>query len=144
MTPSEEFAAWLAPAMRRANYDIDAQRGGGRKLLAERVGVAPNTITRWLSGKSLPDPDKFEPLAQALDIDPIEMLHEIGVLSAKQAATSHAPEVRSRPITPSQMADELGIDDPLDREMFIHMAQQLAKRPKPTAVPDEGSSAAEG
>lgn len=144
MTPSEQFATWLAPAMRAAGYDIDSQRGGGRSTLAERVGVAPSTINRWLTGKSMPDPDKFEPLAAALGVDPIEMLHEIGVLSAKTPTTSHETAVRSRPITPSQVADELGIDDPVDREAFLAMVQALAKRTKLTAAPEEGSAAAEG
>lgn len=142
MTPSEEFAAWLEPAMRRAGFDLD-RLSGGRLAFAEAVGVNPGTVTRWLQGKSMPDPDKFEAIAKALDVDPIDMLYGIGVLSAKTAATSHETAVRSRPITPSEAADELGIDDPRDREMFIHMVQGFGRR-KLNAAPDEGSSAAEG
>jgi transcriptional regulator with XRE-family HTH domain len=143
MTPSEEFAAWLEPAMRRAGYDLD-RLSGGRTAFAEAVGVSGATVTRWLSGKSMPDPDKFESIATALKVNPIDMLHGIGVLSAKPAATSRETAVRSRPITPSEAADALGIDDPYDRQMFTAMVKQLAKRPKLTAAPDQGSSAAEG
>lgn len=143
MTPSEEFAAWLEPAMRRAGFDLD-RLSGGRLAFAEAVGVNPGTVTRWLQGKSMPDPDKFEAIAKALSVDPIEMLYGTGVLSAETAAFSHGTAVRSRPITPSAAADELGIDDPYDRQMFIAMVNQIAKRPKSTAVPDEESSAAEG
>jgi transcriptional regulator with XRE-family HTH domain len=142
-TPSEEFAAWLAPAMQRAGYDIE-RLSGGRLGFAEAVGVNPGTVTRWLDGKSMPGSDKFEAIAKVLKVNTIDMLHGIGVLSAKTAATSHDTAVRSRPITPSEAADELGIDDPYDREMFINMVRGFAKRPKLTAAPDQGSSAAEG
>jgi transcriptional regulator with XRE-family HTH domain len=143
MTPSEEFAAWLAPAMRRAGYDLE-RLSGGRAAFAEAVGVAGATVTRWLQGKSMPDPDKFEPIATALGVDPIDMLQEIGVLSVKRVTSSHETAVRSRPIAPSEAAAELGIDDPVEREMFIRFVGTLGSRPKLTAAPDEGSAAAEG
>jgi hypothetical protein len=47
-------------------------------------------------------------------------------------------------MAPSQAAAELGIDDPVEREMFIRFVGTLGKRPKPTAAPENGSSAAEG
>ena len=143
MTPSEQFAAWLEPAMRHAGFDLE-RLSGGRAAFAEAVGVAGATVTRWLQGKSMPDPDKFEPIAKTLGVDPIDMLQEIGVLSAKRVTTGQESAVRSRPITPSQAAAELGIDDPYDREMFINMVETLGKRPKPSSVPNEGTTAAEG
>lgn len=144
MTPSEQFAAWLAPAMRAANFDLE-RLSGGRTAFAEAVGVAGATVTRWLSGKSMPDPDKFEAIAAAVGVDPVEMLIECGIISAKSAATGRETEVRSRPITPSEAADDLGIDDPVDREMFLAMIASLAKRPKLTsAPPSEEGARAEG
>lgn len=142
MTPSEEFAAWLDPHMRAAGYDLE-RLSGGRAAFAEAVGVSGATVTRWLQGKSMPDPDKFEPIAKALNVDPIDMLKEIGVLSAKRVTLGHETAVRSRPIAPSQAAAELGIDDPYERDMFIRFVGTLG-RTKPTAAPDEGSAAAEG
>lgn len=143
MTPSEQFAAWLEPAMRQAGYNLE-RLSGGRAAFAEKVGVNPGTITRWLSGKTMPDHTKFETIAKVLDKDPDEMLREIGILSAKDAATGQGTAVRSRPITPSEAADELGIDDPVEREMFIRFVGTLGSHPKLTAAPDQGSSAAEG
>lgn len=143
MTPAQRIAAWLAPAMQRANFDLD-RGSGGRQDFAEAVGVAPGTITRWLQGKTAPDPDKYEAIAKALDVDPIVMLNEWGVISAKAVTSGQATEVRSRPMAPSQAAAELGIDDPVEREMFIRFVGTLGKRPKPTAAPESGSSAAEG
>lgn len=144
MTPSEQFAAWLAPAMRAASFDLE-KLSGGRVAFAEAVGVSPGTVTRWLSGKSMPDPDKFEAIAAALNYDPINMLIECGVISAKPDASSRETEVRSRPITPSRAAEELGIDDPADRELFLAMVDRLARRPRLMPAPtDEGSASAEG
>lgn len=144
MTPSEQFAAWLAPAMRHANYDL-TKLSGGRSAFAEAVGVAPGTVTRWLQGKAMPDPDKFEPIAAALNTDPVEMLIGSGIISAKSVTSGDAADVRSRPITPSQAADELGIDDPSDRELFLAMVERLAKHPRLTPAPNtEGSATAEG
>lgn len=144
MTPSEQFAAWLAPAMRQAGYDLE-RLSGGRSAFAKAVGVDPSAITRWLSGKAMPDPDKFEPIAAALNINPIEMLIGCGIISANSVTSSHSTDVRSRPTTPSQAADELGIDDPSDRELFIAMVHRLARRPPLTSAPDdEGSATADG
>lgn len=144
MTPSEQFAAWLAPAMRAAKYDLE-KLSGGRKDFADAVGVAPGTVTRWLSGGTVPDPDKFEAIASALGVDPIDMLIGCGIISAKPVTSGQETEVRSRPITPSQAADELGIDNPVDRELFLAMVDRLAKRPHLTpAPPAEESATAEG
>jgi transcriptional regulator with XRE-family HTH domain len=144
MTPSEQFAAWLAPAMRAAQYDLN-KLSGGRLAFAEAVGVSPGTVTRWLSGKSMPDPDKFEAIAAALGVDPIDMLIECGIISAKSVTSGQETAVRLRPITPSQAADELGIDNPVDRELFLAMVDRLAKRPNLSpAPPAEGSATAEG
>jgi transcriptional regulator with XRE-family HTH domain len=144
MTPSEQFAAWLAPAMRAAKYDLE-RLSGGRTAFAEAVGVSGATVTRWLSGKSMPDPDKFEAIAAAVGVDPIDMLIECGLISAKPVTSGHETEVRSRPITPSRAADELGIDDPVDRELFLAMVDRFAKRPRLSpAPPVEESATAEG
>lgn len=144
MTPSEQFAAWLAPAMRAAQYDLN-KLSGGRLAFAEAVGVSPGTVTRWLSGKSMPDPDKFEPIAAAVGVEPIDMLIGCGIISAKSVTSGQETEVRLRPITPSQAADELGIDNPVDRELFLAMVDRLAKRPNLSpAPPVEGSATAEG
>ncbi|MFC1420816.1 helix-turn-helix domain-containing protein [Streptacidiphilus cavernicola] len=144
MTPAQQIAAWLAPAMQRANFDTE-RGSGGRLAFANAVGVAPGTVTRWLQGKSTPDPDNFGAIAAALRVDPNEMLNDWGFISAKPVTQEQAAEVRSRPITPSQAAHDLGIDDPADRELFIAMVNRLAKRPGLTAAPvDEESAAAEG
>jgi transcriptional regulator with XRE-family HTH domain len=143
MTPSEQFAAWLEPAMRAADYDLD-RLSGGRVAFAEAVGVSPGTVTRWLQGKSMPDPTKFEAIAAALKADPIDMLVEIGVLSAKTVTSQPSTAVDFRPTTPSRAADELGITDPRDRALFLALVEQLNQGPRKLTDTEREDTAAQG
>lgn len=89
---SERFAAWLAAAMRHANLEIDGQLGGGRAELASKVGVSRSTVTRWLSGQTLPAPEQFDALSAALNVYVINMLVDSGIVSRERAAPpSEAP-----------------------------------------------------
>ena len=51
----------------------------GRKLtqaeLAERIGISSKTISKWETGKGLPDISLLQPLAQALGISVIELMN---------------------------------------------------------------------
>lgn len=144
MTPSQQFAAWLAPAMRRAGLDIDAQRGGGRTILADRLGVSASSIKRWLDGESMPTPDKFEAIATALNYPVIEMLVEIGVLSAKAVTPTPTTGVDFQPTTPSRAADELGITDPGDRALFLALVDRLNQGPRQLPDSNREDTAAQG
>lgn len=145
MTPTQQFAAWLAPAMRRAGYDIDKQMGGGRLAFAKAVGVAASTVTRWLAGQSMPDPEKFELIANALGVPVVDMLVEVGIISSQLANEQRDPAVRSSPMTPSEIADELGIHGRVEREMFFGVIDRLTRTPRePSEQGVDGGAAAEG
>jgi transcriptional regulator with XRE-family HTH domain len=118
MTIADQYAAWLAQAMRNAKLDIDRQRGGGRKALAEALGVAPTTVTRWLEGKVVPSPEHFEAIADTVGVPVMEMLIESGIISAESVTPEQRSGVRFQP-TPSQVADELGLTDPVERARFM-------------------------
>ena len=51
----------------------------GRKLtqaeLAERIGISSKTVSKWETGKGLPDISLLQPLAQALGISVIELMN---------------------------------------------------------------------
>ena len=51
----------------------------GRKLtqaeLAEKIGVSSKTVSKWETGKGLPDISLLQPLAQALGISVIELMN---------------------------------------------------------------------
>lgn len=145
-TLAQRFAAWLAPALRAAGYDIDRQRGGGRTELAERVGVSPSTVNRWLGGQAVPEPAKFEAIANAVGVDPTKMLIDTGIISAKALTAGTQSDVRLRPISPAEAADELGITNARDRALFIAMVNQLERSTRTPADQDEeghGGAAAE-
>lgn len=119
MTLSEQYAAWLADAMRAAGLDIDRQRGGGRQALAQAVGVSPSTVARWLAGASMPSPEHFEPIADTVGVPVVTMLVDSGIISAGSLTLSQSTGVRFQPITPTQAADDLGLTDPVERALFF-------------------------
>lgn len=125
MTLSEQYAAWLAGAMRAAGLDIDRQRGGGRKALADAVGASPSSVTRWLDGKAVPSPEYFEPIANAVGVPVITMLVESGIISAESLTQLQRSDVRSQPTTPEQAADDLDIHNPDERAA---LARDMASR----------------
>jgi transcriptional regulator with XRE-family HTH domain len=131
--------------MRQAGYNIDALRGGGRIQLAERVGVSPSTVNRWLGAKAMPEPDKFEPLATAVGVPVVEMLVKTGIISAKAVTGDTQSDVRLRPTSPTEAADDLGITDPGDRALFLAMVERLDRstRTAPTTGDTGGGAAAE-
>jgi transcriptional regulator with XRE-family HTH domain len=128
MTLADQYAAWLADAMRKAGLDIDRQRGGGRNALAQAVDVAPSTVGRWLSGKTIPSPEQFEPIADAVGVPVITMLVETGIISAEALTKMSQPDVTSQAITPAQAADALGIHDPAERAEFIQRLEARTRR----------------
>lgn len=81
---TETFSAWLAKAMRAAGLEIDRQRGGGRKDLAEAIGVSNSTVARWLDGHTLPGVEYLDRIARALNVRPIDMLVESGILESAE------------------------------------------------------------
>ena len=51
------------------------KRGLTQFQLAERIGVSSKTISKWETGKGLPDISLLQPLAQALGISVIELMN---------------------------------------------------------------------
>ena len=54
--------------LREAKHIIQAE-------LAERIGVSSKTVSKWETGKGLPDISLLQPLAQALGISVIELMN---------------------------------------------------------------------
>jgi transcriptional regulator with XRE-family HTH domain len=140
MTITEQYAAWLAAAMRAAKLDIDRQRGGGRKALAEAVGVSPSTVARWLDAKSTPSPEYFEPIADAVGVDVGVMLVESGIISAESLHQMGRSDVRSQAHTPAQAADALGITDPVERAKFMRDLATRNRRHLRSAEQSDGET----
>lgn len=122
-TPAKQFGDWLLTAMRRAGLDVDSQMGGGRAAFAESVGVARSTVKRWLDGTTLPEPTKFEAIAETVGVPVIQMLVETGIISERSVGIEPRAE-----ITPEQAAESLGITDPADMAAFLALAERLSNR----------------
>jgi transcriptional regulator with XRE-family HTH domain len=45
-----------------------------QKDLAERIGVAPSTLSEWLKGKSVPSGQHLSRLAEVLDTEPQDLV----------------------------------------------------------------------
>lgn len=144
-TPSEleSFAAYLRGAARRAGYDIDTPRGGGKTHLARDSGISLTTISRVLAGTRALDPASYEGLARALRVPLRELMVEGGIVPSESLPAWPESAVRSRPITPAQAADELGIVDPVDREMFLAMVDRLRRERQAQRDSGDGGAAAE-
>lgn len=118
--PAERFADWLKMAMPRAGLELEGQMAGGRATLADSVGVSRSTVKRWLDGDSLPEPTKFEAIANRLGVPVVEMLVETGIISIQAAGL----EARPQP-TPQEAVKSLGITDPEDIAAFLSLADRL-------------------
>lgn len=120
--PAERFAAWLNMAMPRAGLDVSTQMGGGRAALADAVGVSRSTVKRWLDGDTLPEPTKFEAIANRLGVPVVEMLVETGIISIEAAGLKARPK-----LTPQDAVKALGVTDPADAQVIIAMAERLSE-----------------
>lgn len=58
------------------------QKKLSQKELAEKVGVAISTVSRWESGRQSPDPDTVRHLAEVLDVSVNYLLGVIDFLGA--------------------------------------------------------------
>ncbi|MBT2505111.1 hypothetical protein J7I98_04210 [Streptomyces sp. ISL-98] len=104
--------------------------------------MTESTVSRMLLGQALPDPRFFEPLAKAVGVSVYELLHTAGIISRPfppPLSETESSQVGSRSTTssPSDMADQLGLTDPIARQMFFGTIERLKR------VQQEEGSAAE-
>ncbi|MFF8901723.1 helix-turn-helix domain-containing protein [Streptomyces lydicus] len=139
-TRAQRFAAAVAPAAHRAGY---TGRGANARL-ARDAGIPESTVSRMMLGKTIPDPKSFEALARAINLPVADLLVEAGIVSAESLTESTRSQVRSQPASLEEVADELGITDPIGREMFYGTVERLRKQEQQQA-PDgtSGGVAAE-
>lgn len=120
---AEKFAAVVKPAAARAGY---TGRGAIARL-ARDSGLPETTISRMLAGERIPDPRSFEALASALQISIGELLVGAEIVSTSTLHQIATTPVRSHPISVEEAADDLGITDPVDRQMFAGMVERLRR-----------------
>ena len=60
------FAAWLDSQLRRREWSATT--------FAKKIGKPQGTVSRWLTGARIPDPDSCDRIADVLFVDPDEVL----------------------------------------------------------------------
>lgn len=143
-TTAARFGRLVGDAARRAGYDIDSPRGGGKTALARDAGMTESSVGRMLAGKTLPDPRSFEAIARAVRIPVRDLLVEAGIISPQTLTENPSARVASD-LTPEEAAARLGITDPIGREMFLGVVARLRRQQDdPDTGTDHGGDVAHG
>lgn len=127
-TPTQ-FAEWLRQQLERRGYDL-RPRGGGQTKFADDSGIGRATVSRMLGGQGATETRVLDLLAKALKLPLPDVLVAAGILSAAELGRVRNPRPNT-PMTAEEAADELGIHDPLKRELFIAHTETLQRtRPR--------------
>jgi transcriptional regulator with XRE-family HTH domain len=144
MTRIQRFCTYFNEAARAADIDLQSPRGGGRSMIAERLGVSRSTVARWADGESMPSDEYWEPLAEVLGVRLRTFIVRSGIFSIESLTEENGSDVRLRPITPTEALDELDIDDPDDRSAISAVIEAARRRQKRADGSTGGGAAAEG
>ena len=131
----QRFFAVVLPALKRAGYF----EYGAQTRLAAETGMSPGTVSRLVRGRTIPDVESLPPLAKAIGVSALDLLVAAGYLpdeyleSQQPLSETKQSQVGSRPITPEEAADELGITDDVGRAIFLGMVDRLKN-----SAPDDG------
>ncbi len=124
-TRAEQFAAVVRPAAERAGYT-----GHGRNArFARDTGMTESSVSRMWNGQAIPDPRFFQAIADAVGLHPGVLFVAAGLMS--QASLQSLSETdRSQvmsTLTPEDVADHFGINDPVGREMLYATFERLKR-----------------
>lgn len=124
-TLAQRFAAVVVPAALRAGYT-----GHGRQArLARATGMTESSVGRMWNGQAIPEPRFFEPIAEAVGLHPAILFVEAGLMS-RESLQSLSETDRSQvgsDLTPEEVADRLGIQDEVGRQMFFATIDRLKR-----------------
>jgi transcriptional regulator with XRE-family HTH domain len=73
-------------------------RGLTQEALANRLGTSDVTVSRWETGKRLPDYNALSAIAEALDIDPFDLRRHPAQPSADALLRDQPKEVQEQAI----------------------------------------------
>lgn len=88
--PEETFGQWLTQELIARGYDL-RERGGGRRLFAERAGLGPAIVSRVLRDAAVPDIKTCGKIAKALGVKTSTVLVHAGHIPADELPTSVSP-----------------------------------------------------
>lgn len=84
---AEKFGAFIAAARKEKNMT--------QKALAEKLHVTDKAVSRWERGLGFPDIHTIEPLAEALGVSLLELLHAERETAAPDAGADARRRMRS-------------------------------------------------
>lgn len=124
-TRAQRFAALIAPAAKAAGY---TGHGSGARL-ARDAGMSESSVSRMLKGQGVPDLEFWAPICDAVGIELSDLLVEMGIPleSLRALSESNPSQVGSRSITPAELADRVGLTDPIGREMLFATIERLKR-----------------
>jgi hypothetical protein len=124
-TRAQRFAAIVVPAAQRAGYTGH----GAKARLGRDTGMTESSVGRMWNGSAIPEPRFFEPLAEAVGLNPGVLFVEAGLLSP-ESLQSLSETDRSQVgsgLTPEEAADQLGIRDEVGRQLFYATIERLKR-----------------
>ncbi|WP_230379062.1 XRE family transcriptional regulator [Pseudomonas putida] len=74
------------PTIAQAIAEARERLGINQSELARRLGITPQSVQAWESGRSFPRPSKFKEIANVLGVRPQVLLAASGMMSVKTAA----------------------------------------------------------
>lgn len=117
LTDLPPFAKWLHEAAANAGYDFD-QRGTAATF-ARDTGIDHAQISRFLSGSAKPKAPAMVKIARALDVKVEDIARRIAGDEDAQPAGD---------ITRGQAFAALGVSDPEDQALILHLIDRLKNR----------------
>lgn len=134
-THAQRFAAVVAPAAQRAGYS----GRGSQARLARDTGMSESSISRMLNGQAIPELRFLGPLADALNMSPLDLLIKTGLISPESLRTlseTNSSQVGSGSLTVDDAAERLGITDDVGKMMFRAVVDRLTPPPRDAAAAD--------
>lgn len=119
---AETYGRWLTDQLERHGYDL-GPRGGGRTRFAERAGVSPQALGRWLRGVERPTTRAIERVAKALGEPITPMLAMCGYIEPNEAPAGPSAT------TQRQALEVLGVHDPAKQEAVLAIIRALVGGP---------------
>lgn len=143
-TRAQRFAALIGPAARDAGY---TGHGSGARL-ARDAGMSESSVSRMLKGQSVPDLEFWAPLCDVVGVELSDLLVEMGIPleSLRTLSETNQSQVGSRRISPAELADRVGLRDPIGREMLaatIERLKRLEDQDDDQSRDDHGGTAAQ-
>ncbi len=140
---AQRFRDLVVPAAERAGY----AGHGAKARFARDTGMVESSVTRLWQGTAVPDGRFYDAISVVTGIDLGTLLVAGGVLTPKilQSLSETDRSQVGSALTLEEAADQLGIHDPVSREMFYAGVERLQRHEAdtPNEADDQGRTAAQ-